>query len=63
MEVFGKEAPFPSGRREEPHHVPDHAMHQARPARLQSLHGYHQEESQGEKELRWSRQIQPVVSA
>ena len=43
--------PFPRGTREEPHLEPDHAVHWARPAQLQSLHGYHQEEFQGEKEL------------
>ena len=32
--------PFPRGTREEPPLEPDHAMHWAHPARLQSLHGH-----------------------
>ena len=40
--------PFPYGRREELHHVPDHAVPQARPARLQcscrqQVHGEREE--------------------
>ena len=42
-------APFPRGRREEPHPVTDHAVLQAHPARLPPQHGHH-EEVQGERE-------------
>ena len=42
-------APFPRGRREEPHLLPDHNVLQARPARLQPQHGHH-EQVQGERE-------------
>ena len=53
--------PFPNGRREEPHHVPDHAVPQARPARLQfscrqQVHG------EGEKSCA-DPLIQPVAAA
>ena len=53
---------------EEPHPVPDHAVLQARPARLPLLHDYHfymaiMNKSKEREKPRWTRQIQPVASA